>query len=369
MGYATQVETEGGVLHPIGASLYGTCNARASDAEKVVYLPNFDTLLTGVMVQVKFTNGNTAANPTLNVNSTGAHPIYLKGTSVPGTTEETSWAAQTVIPFTFDGNYWRITGTGNMATLAANLRTEMAAASATAAANLKTAMTKIAPEYSASSTYDYGDVVYYEGSFYRCISDITTAEAWDATHWTAVILENNTEGVKKIQANDTLVGQASVATVTYTQATVTSEVPTATIDVLAYELVTTENQTFRYSGTDWYILVGGQMDRVVQLATYGITVTYPEGVSVAAGDEVSTTYTAGVRPFMSNLTYPEYPYRARIPITGVKATMVPQVFFAEPQAILGMFAPVAETYDGGVYIWSTNVPDESFTIPVIICWG
>ena len=369
MGYATQIETEGGALHPIAASLYGVCSVGANQVGKTVNLPNFDTLLPGVMVQVKFTNGNTATNPTMNVNTTGAYPIYLKGTSAPGVTEETSWAAQTIVTFVFDGQYWRITGTGNMATLAANIRAELAAASATAVANLKTAMTKIAPEYSTESTYVYGDVVYYEGSFYRCISDITTAEAWDATHWNAVVLETNTEGVKKIQANNTLVGQKSVATVTYTQATVTSEVPTATIDVLAYEQVTTENQAFRYSGTDWYILVGGQMDHAIQLATYGITVTYPDGVSAVAGDEIATTYTAGVNPFMSNYIYPEYPYRAEVPILGVKATMVPQVFFAEPQAILGMFAPVAETYDGGVYIWATNVPDESFRIPVIICWG
>lgn len=369
MGYATQIETEGGALHPIAASLYGTCSVGENQVEKTVNLPNFDTLLPGVMVQVKFTNGNTAANPTLNVNATGAKQIFLNRTSAPGVTEETSWAAQTIVTFVYDGQYWRIAGTGNMAILAANIRSELATASATATANLKTAMTKIAPEYSAESTYDYGDVVYYEGSFYRCISDITTAEAWDAIHWNAVVLETNTEGVKKIQANDTLVGQKSVATVTYTQATVTSDVPTATIDVLAYEQVTTESQTFRYSGTDWYILVGGQMDHVISLATYGITVTYPDGVSVTAGDEIATTYTAGVNPFMSNYIYPEYPYRAEVPILGVKATMVPQVFFAEPQAILGMFAPVAETYDGGVYIWATNVPDESFTIPTIICWG
>ena len=37
------------------------------------------------MVSVRFTNGNTAASPTLNINSTGAKAIYYRGAALTDT--------------------------------------------------------------------------------------------------------------------------------------------------------------------------------------------------------------------------------------------------------------------------------------------
>jgi hypothetical protein len=34
----------------------------------------------------------------------------------------------------------------------------------------------------------------------------------------------------------------------------------------------------------------------------------------------------------------------------------------------GNFAPVAETYNGGVYLYASDVPEADVTVPVIICW-
>ena len=44
--------------------------------------------------------------------------------------------------------------------------------------------TAIAPEYSASSTYDVNDVVIQGGLRYVCNTAITVAEEWDNSHWT-----------------------------------------------------------------------------------------------------------------------------------------------------------------------------------------
>lgn len=46
------------------------------------------------------------------------------------------------------------------------------------------AVASLAPAYSTSSTYDVGDYVLYEGVLYECTTAITTAEAWNAAHWT-----------------------------------------------------------------------------------------------------------------------------------------------------------------------------------------
>ncbi|MCH5279529.1 MAG: hypothetical protein J1E60_07035 [Christensenellaceae bacterium] len=54
---------------------YATCSTVAAAVEKAVDLPGF-IRSTGAMVVIKFKYANTAASPTLNVNSTGAADIY-----------------------------------------------------------------------------------------------------------------------------------------------------------------------------------------------------------------------------------------------------------------------------------------------------
>lgn len=107
MGYIGKVKI-GSTTHLVGSTLYGTCSTAAGTAAKVVTCANFDTLITGVTIYVKFTNSNTATTPTLNVNSTGAKNIYLNGTTKPGNKEATSWYANSIVPFTYDGSSWII---------------------------------------------------------------------------------------------------------------------------------------------------------------------------------------------------------------------------------------------------------------------
>ena len=60
---------------------YGTCSTAAGTAAKTVACSGF-SLATGAEITVKFTVTNTASNPTLNVNSTGAKPIYYNGAAI-----------------------------------------------------------------------------------------------------------------------------------------------------------------------------------------------------------------------------------------------------------------------------------------------
>lgn len=64
-------------------------------------------------------------------------------------------------------------------------------------------------------------------------------------------------------------------------------------------------------------------------------------------------------------TYPDFPYRTSVLISGVTADMVPEVIFAPTEALSGNYAPVAQTYTGGVYIYSKV--SIAITIPTIIC--
>lgn len=60
---------------------YGSCSTAAGTAAKTVSCSGF-ALVTGAEITVKFTVTNTAANPTLNVNSTGAKAIYYNGAAI-----------------------------------------------------------------------------------------------------------------------------------------------------------------------------------------------------------------------------------------------------------------------------------------------
>ena len=84
---------------------YGTCSTAAETAAKVVSLPGF-ALATGAEVTVSFTVTNTAANPTLNVNSTGAKGIRYKNAAVPSG----YIVANKTYRFVYDGTYWQIVG-------------------------------------------------------------------------------------------------------------------------------------------------------------------------------------------------------------------------------------------------------------------
>lgn len=85
---------------------YGTCGTTASTAAKVVTCSNF-VLTTGAIIGILFTTANTAATPTLNVNSTGAKSIYIGSSTPSSTTNVLKWSANTMLYFMYDGTYFR----------------------------------------------------------------------------------------------------------------------------------------------------------------------------------------------------------------------------------------------------------------------
>lgn len=72
--------------------------------------------------------------------------------------------------------------------------------------------------------------------------------------------------------------------------------------------------------------------------------------------------------FVADSTYEDYGFRAAVTLSGVTSTMIPEVVFSLADAVSGIFAPIAESYNGGVYLYTSDVPESAITIPVIICW-
>lgn len=73
--------------------------------------------------------------------------------------------------------------------------------------------------------------------------------------------------------------------------------------------------------------------------------------------------------FVADVTYAEYGYRAQIALTGVTASMVPEVIFGLDDAVSGIFAPIVESYSGGIYLYASEQPSGATTVPTIIAWG
>ena len=84
---------------------YGSCSTAAATAAKVVTLTGF-TLATGAEVTVRFTVTNTAANPTLNVNNTGAKAITYRNAAISAG----YLAANRIYKFVYDGSQYELIG-------------------------------------------------------------------------------------------------------------------------------------------------------------------------------------------------------------------------------------------------------------------
>ena len=100
-----------------GGVYYGTCATAADVAEKVVVCKHYHTLKAGDIIVVTFTNSNTQAQPTLNVNNTGAVSVkmaYSGGIVDLGSTSQLRFT----YTFIYDGTYWLIINQQNAIQLA-----------------------------------------------------------------------------------------------------------------------------------------------------------------------------------------------------------------------------------------------------------
>ena len=101
----------GGVQYDVKATHYATSTTASSTAAKTATIQNGSfTLAIGVRISVKFSYANTASNPTLNVNSTGAKAIRWRNSNLITTQY---WSATQIVDFVYDGTYWNIVGALN----------------------------------------------------------------------------------------------------------------------------------------------------------------------------------------------------------------------------------------------------------------
>lgn len=93
-------------LNNTHGNYYGTCETAAATAAKVVTVDEDFKLAVGTTVTVKFTNTNTAANPTINVNGTGAKSLWYSASPVTTVSLSMAGTAGRYIKYVYDGTYW-----------------------------------------------------------------------------------------------------------------------------------------------------------------------------------------------------------------------------------------------------------------------
>lgn len=176
----------------------------------------------------------------------------------------------------------------------------------------------IASAYDATAAYSVGDYCLRNGLLYKCNTAISSGgEVWTAAHWTQVSV------VDEMGSGDaTGAVRADIA-----QSFTSSE------KQQARENVSAEAKSLRFFNT------------VVPVSAFEAN----DGTTIVSN-------------------YDDYTCRATIPLTNVTSQMIPDVIFATEDATSGIFSPNSETYNGGIYIYSSEIPLEAVTIPTIVCW-
>lgn len=176
-----------------GKIWFGTCDTAAATQTKAVTISGITALTAGLIILVSFTNyQNYNGAPKLNLNSLGAATIRrINGTSAA----RYEWQSGEILPLYYDGTYW-VLWNGGLATTTYYGVTKLsssAISTSTAVAMTPSALNGTMqnlvtgyPPYDSSATYAVGDKVRYGTYAYECSTAITTAEAWNADHWTAL---------------------------------------------------------------------------------------------------------------------------------------------------------------------------------------
>lgn len=94
----------------------------------------------------------------------------------------------------------------------------------------------------------------------------------------------------------------------------------------------------------------------------------PESIGAERSKLAFYNVSVGTSVWVEDTTYRKYPFRAAVTLSGVTSAMTADVVFGVDDATSGNFAPVNETYGGGVYVYAAAIPEATITIPRITVW-
>ena len=203
----------------------------------------------------------------------------------------------------------------------------------------------IASAYDSTAAYSVGDYCLRNGLLYKCNTAIGTGgETWTAAHWTQTKVSDEFGAGGSPYDSDIIADE-------YDSSSAYSIGDYCVYDDLLYKC----NTAIGSGGEAWNSAHWTQTNVVGEITAVLTKLAFTNVVVASSA-------------FVSDVTYNEFPYKASIALTNVTSSMLPEVVFSTSDAISGIFSPVVESYNGGVYIYSSDIPSgASITIPSILC--
>lgn len=146
---------------------------------------------------------------------------------------------------------------------------------------------------------------------------------------------------------------------------------------MAFETKTWEDRISEYPNRRQLTYEDGTTALVTVARSEGTISTAGDPFSAAEMNSLETRIAAATLTFsdkvvattdwISDSTYSDYGYRASISCTGVDSTYSADVRFGMTEANGWVISPITDTASGVVYIYASETPSSSITIPAIIC--
>lgn len=203
---------------------------------------------------------------------------------------------------------------------------------------------------------------------------------WETTNYVALptisILKGTASStpVPPELTNNNIQRQISLARVNIPAGTVSLSSPMVTDERLDPDVCGIVTETIEIDTSAMYDRVNQALQDVDSQSQAVLDAIQRELADLEAGTAVElkklqfSNVSVSASAFVSDATYQDFPYRASIALIGVIESMIPEVVLSVDDAASGNFAPVAESYNGGLYLYAASPPDAGITIPTIIFW-
>ena len=129
--------------------------------------------------------------------------------------------------------------------------------------------------------------------------------------------------------------------------------------------------TLIHNWKDEFDILFAQMERQITQLVSGTLVDKSVTFAKLANDAVRIRFqnvVVNTGAWVADTTYADYPYRANIALGGVDSTMFPEVVIDETDKGKYEFASSSDSYDGGIHLYASSIPENAITLRTVVCW-
>ena len=129
--------------------------------------------------------------------------------------------------------------------------------------------------------------------------------------------------------------------------------------------------TLIHNWKDAFDILFAQMERQITQLVSGTLVDKSVTFAKLANDAVRLRFqnvVVNTSTWVADTTYTDYPYRASVALSGVDSTMFPEVVIDETDKGKYEFASSSDSYDGGIHLYASSIPENAITLRTVVCW-